>query len=145
MFLLLVGGVADPVRLAIINRIIGASDRGRLSGAERSIISLNGVIAPSVFGLMFAAVVGAGQHALPGRHAVLRCAALMIPGFAITVWALNRSPTATQPTRTRYGTMPVRDGGPLMPMDVKTHVALGLDRPTPMEVNGRSNPTSCRR
>ncbi len=26
-----------------------------------------------------------------------------------------------------------------MPMDVKTHVALGLDRPTPMEVNGRSN------
>ncbi len=26
-----------------------------------------------------------------------------------------------------------------MPMDVKTHVALGLDRPTPPEVNGRSN------
>lgn len=26
-----------------------------------------------------------------------------------------------------------------MPMDVTTHVALGLDRPTPMEVNGRSN------
>ena len=26
-----------------------------------------------------------------------------------------------------------------MPIDVKTHVALGLDRPTPMEVNGRSN------
>ena len=26
-----------------------------------------------------------------------------------------------------------------MPMDAKTHVALGLDRPTPMEVNGRSN------
>jgi len=26
-----------------------------------------------------------------------------------------------------------------VPMDVKTHVALGLDRPAPMEVNGRSN------
>ena len=26
-----------------------------------------------------------------------------------------------------------------MPMDVKTHVALGLDRPVPTEVNGRSN------
>ena len=92
VFLMIVGGVADPVRLAIINRIIGASDRGRLSGAERSIVSLNGVIAPSVFGLMFAAVVGADRRP-SGRHAVLRCRRVMIPGVAITVWALNRSPT----------------------------------------------------
>ena len=26
-----------------------------------------------------------------------------------------------------------------MPMDVETHIALGLDRPTPAQVNGRSN------
>jgi DHA1 family tetracycline resistance protein-like MFS transporter len=99
VFLMIVGGVADPVRLAIINRIIGPSDRGRLSGAERSILNINGVIAPTVFALMFAAVVGAGQHALVVGTPFFVCAALMIPGFAITVWSLNRSPTAADATR----------------------------------------------
>lgn len=93
VFLLLVGGVADPVRLAIINRIIGPSDRGRLSGAERSILSLTGVIAPGAFGLMFAAVVGAGPHAPQVGIPFFVCAAFMMPAFAITVWAVNRSPT----------------------------------------------------
>jgi DHA1 family tetracycline resistance protein-like MFS transporter len=99
IFLLIVGGVSDPVRLAIINRIIGASDRGRLSGAERSIININGVIAPTVFALMFAAMVGAGQHAFEVGMPFFVCAALMIPGFAITVWSMNRSPTAADATR----------------------------------------------
>lgn len=99
VFLLIVGGVAEPVRMAIVNRIIGESDRGRLSGAERSVININGVIAPTVFGLMFAAVVGAGQHAFQVGTPFFVCAAVMIPGFAITVWSLNRSPTSADATR----------------------------------------------
>lgn len=99
VFLLLIGGVAEPVRLAIINRIIGASDRGRLSGAERSIISLNGVIAPTVFGVMFAAVVGAGPLAPRVGIPFFVSAVLMIPALAITLWSVNRSPTAADATR----------------------------------------------
>jgi DHA1 family tetracycline resistance protein-like MFS transporter len=93
VFLMLLGGVAEPVRQAINNRIIGASDRGRLSGSERSIISLNGVIAPTLFALMFAGVASGDPHALAVGAPFFVATILMIAGFGTAVWAVNRSPT----------------------------------------------------
>ena len=99
VFVMIVGGVCEPVRQAIMNRIIGASDRGRLSGSERSIVSLNGVIAPSVFGLLFAAVAGADPHAFSVGSPFFVASALMVAGVAIAVSALNRSRTDADTTR----------------------------------------------
>jgi DHA1 family tetracycline resistance protein-like MFS transporter len=69
--LLVVGGVAEPARLSIINRVIGPSDRGRLSGADRSIVSLTGIIAPGVFAALYASVVGR-SHLRARWYSVLR-------------------------------------------------------------------------
>ena len=99
VFVMIVGGVCEPVRQAIMNRIIGASDRGRLSGSERSIVSLNGVIAPGLFGLLFAAVAGANPHAFSVGTPFFVASMLMVAGVAIAVSALNRSPTTADATR----------------------------------------------
>ncbi|HEY6599561.1 MAG TPA: MFS transporter, partial [Pseudomonadales bacterium] len=64
VFVVVLGGVAAPARLSIVNRIIAPTDRGRLSGAERSVESLTGIVAPGVFAAMFAAVVVAGPHSM---------------------------------------------------------------------------------
>jgi len=92
MFFVVLGGVAEPARLAILNRIVSASERGRLSGANRSIVSLTGLIAPGLFGVMFASVVGAGPEAIQVGTPLFACTALMIGGSAITWWAVNRLP-----------------------------------------------------
>ncbi len=88
---LVIGGVAEPARLSIINRVIGPSDRGRLSGADRSIFSLTGIIAPGVFAAMFAGLVGAGPTALRVGVPLFVCAGLMIVGFVVTLWSVNRT------------------------------------------------------
>ena len=88
---LVVGGVAEPARLSIINRVIGASDRGRLSGADRSIVSLTGIIAPGAFAALYASVVGAGPASTLVGIPFFVCAGLMITGFAVTLWSVNRT------------------------------------------------------
>jgi DHA1 family tetracycline resistance protein-like MFS transporter len=89
--LLVVGGVAEPARLSIINRVIGPSDRGRLSGADRSIVSLTGIIAPGVFAALYASVVGAGPASTLVGIPFFVCAGLMMSGFAVTLWTVNRT------------------------------------------------------
>jgi MFS transporter, DHA1 family, tetracycline resistance protein len=88
---LVVGGVAEPARMSIINRVIGPSDRGRLSGADRSIVSLTGIIAPGVFAALYASVVGAGPSSALVGIPFFACAGLMIMGFAVTLWSVNRT------------------------------------------------------
>ena len=97
MFFVVLGSVAEPARLAILNRIINASERGRLSGANRSIISLTGLIAPGLFAVMFASVVGAGPNATRVGTPFFACTALMIAGLAITFWSVNRLPNQSAP------------------------------------------------
>lgn len=88
---LVVGGVAEPARMSIINRVIGPSDRGRLSGADRSIVSLTGIIAPGAFAALYASVVGAGPASALVGTPFFVCAGLMISGFAVTLWSVNRT------------------------------------------------------
>jgi DHA1 family tetracycline resistance protein-like MFS transporter len=92
MFVVVLGSVAEPARLAILNRIITGSERGRLSGANRSIISLTGLIAPGLFTVMFASVVGAGPKAILVGTPFFVCTVLMVAGFAVTLWSVNRLP-----------------------------------------------------
>jgi DHA1 family tetracycline resistance protein-like MFS transporter len=96
VFVVVVGSVFSPVRLAMVNRIVGPSDRGRLSGAERSVANLAGLLAPGAFAALFAAVVGAGPGALRVGIPFFVCAATMAVGAAITVQSLNlTAPAAT--------------------------------------------------
>ena len=88
---LVVGGVAEPARMSIINRVIGPSDRGRLSGADRSIVSLTGIIAPGAFAALYASVVGAGPTSPLVGTPFFVCVGLMIMGFAVTLWSVNRT------------------------------------------------------
>jgi MFS transporter, DHA1 family, tetracycline resistance protein len=97
VFVTVLGGVAGPARLSIINRVIGPTDRGRLSGAERSVESLTGILAPGAFALMFAAVVGAGPAALRVGTPIFVCAALMVLGLMVTTWSVNRTAAASDP------------------------------------------------
>jgi len=94
IFVVMLGTVSGPVRLAVVNRVVGASDRGRLSGAERSLFSLTGIAAPAVFAPLYAAVVGAGPEALRVGTPLFICAALTVVGLAITVRSLDATPPA---------------------------------------------------
>jgi DHA1 family tetracycline resistance protein-like MFS transporter len=88
---LVVGGFAEPARMSIINRVIGPSDRGRLSGADRSIVSLTGIVAPGAFAALYASVVGAGPTSPIVGVPFFVCAGLMMCGFAVTLWSVNRT------------------------------------------------------
>jgi len=90
IFVVVVGTVYGPVRLAILNRVVGASDRGRLSGAERSLVSLTGISAPAIFAPLYAAVVGAGPQALRVGAPLFVCAALTLAGLVVTVRCMDR-------------------------------------------------------
>ena len=91
VFVVVLGGVAAPARLSIVNRIIAPTDRGRLSGAERSVESLTGIVAPGVFAAMFAAVVAAGPHSMLVGVPVLVGAVLIAGGLFVTVWSVRRT------------------------------------------------------
>ena len=74
MFFVVLGSVAEPARLAILNRIINASERGRLWGpnARRPSASL-GSPARGLFAVMFASVVGAVPNATRVRTPFFAC------------------------------------------------------------------------
>ena len=84
VFVVVLGGVSAPTRLSILNRIVGPSDRGRLSGAERSVVNVTGILAPAAFATLFAAVVGAGPEALRVGTPLFLCAGLMVIGMVVT-------------------------------------------------------------
>ena len=91
VFVVVLGGVAGPARLSIVNRIIGASDRGRLSGAERSVDSLTGILAPAAFAALFAAVVAGPPDSLLVGVPLFVGAALMAVGLLVTIWSVDRT------------------------------------------------------
>jgi len=95
VFVVVLGGVSGPARLSILNRIVGPSNRGRLSGAERSVVSLTGILAPGAFATLFAAVVGAGPESLVAGAPLLICAGLMTLGLAVTASSFDRTSTVT--------------------------------------------------
>ena len=86
------GGVSEPARMAIMNRIIGPSDRGRLSGATRSLISLTGVLAPAPFAALFAIVSRQGPASPWSGAPFYLCGAFVIASLAVMAATLRRRP-----------------------------------------------------
>ena len=89
--LMQLGGVGEPARMAIMNRIIGPSDRGRLSGATRSLVSLAGVLAPAPFAALFAFVSHGGPTSPWSGTPFWLCGVFVIASLAVTMRALRDS------------------------------------------------------
>ncbi len=87
--LMQLGGVGEPARMAIMNRIIGPSDRGRLSGATRSLTSLTGVLAPAPFAALFAFVSRGGPASPWSGTPFYLCGAFVLASLAVTLLTLR--------------------------------------------------------
>ena len=66
MALLCSGVVAGPTQSAIISRLVGGSDQGKLAGATRSLYNVPAIIAPSLFSFVFAEAIVRGGKPLSG-------------------------------------------------------------------------------
>jgi DHA1 family tetracycline resistance protein-like MFS transporter len=83
------GGVAGPAQMAIMNRIIGPSDRGRLSGATRSLTSLTGMLAPAPFAALFAFVSRGGPASPWVGTPFYLCGAFVLASLGVTLLTLR--------------------------------------------------------
>jgi DHA1 family tetracycline resistance protein-like MFS transporter len=88
--LMQLGGVGEPARMAIMNNIIGPTDRGRLSGATRSIFSLTGVLAPAPFAALFALVSRGGPSSPWSGAPFWLCGAFALASLAVTLVTLRQ-------------------------------------------------------
>ena len=88
--LMMVGGVSDPAWMAIMNRIIGPSDRGRLSGSTRSLASLASVLAPAPFAALFALISHAGPTSPWSGAPFFLGGAFLFAGLAVVLVTLRR-------------------------------------------------------
>jgi DHA1 family tetracycline resistance protein-like MFS transporter len=74
--LLALWGFASPSLFGLMSRRVGASEQGRLQGANASITGVANLIGPGLFAQTFAISIGAGRWHLPG--AAFELAALML-------------------------------------------------------------------
>jgi MFS transporter, DHA1 family, tetracycline resistance protein len=88
--LLALWGLEEPASLALMSRSVGASEQGRLQGANSSITGIANLIGPGLFSLTFAFAIGAGREwDLPGAPFLI--AALLLAGSAAVAWRVTRS------------------------------------------------------
>ena len=92
--LLALWGLEEPASLALMSRSVGASEQGRLQGANSSITGIANLIGPGLFSLTFAFAIGAGREwNLPGAPFLI--AALLQAGSAIVAWRVTRPQSLT--------------------------------------------------
>jgi MFS transporter, DHA1 family, tetracycline resistance protein len=88
--LLALWGLANPASLALMSRAVGASEQGRLQGANASISGIANLFGPSLFTLSFAYAIGAGHDwHLPGTPFLI--ATLLVVLAAVTAWRVTRA------------------------------------------------------
>jgi MFS transporter, DHA1 family, tetracycline resistance protein len=78
---LCLGMITNPTQSAIITRLVGASDQGKLAGAQQSLLNIPAIIGPGVFTLIFAASIRAGGRAYSGVPLLLAAGAMMAAGL----------------------------------------------------------------
>ena len=80
--------MAGPASQSLMTRLFRPSDQGQLQGANMSLGSLTGVVAPVVFGSTFAFFVR--HHDLPLPRAPFLLAALLRAAAAAAAWRVAR-------------------------------------------------------
>ena len=83
-------GLAGPAAQALITREVGADVQGRIQGAMASLISLAGIVGPTLYTGAFAAFIGAKAPVeLPGMPWYI-ASALLATALALAVWHRRR-------------------------------------------------------
>ena len=87
-------GLSQPTILALQTRRVSEREQGQLQGANMSVAALAGVVAPIIFGAIYAATVGAkALIAAPGASFAL-AAAVMLAGAVIGAIVARRADAA---------------------------------------------------
>jgi MFS transporter, DHA1 family, tetracycline resistance protein len=89
--LLALWGFASPSALGLMSRRVGASEQGRLQGANSSLMGVANMLGPGLFTQVFALFIGAGSAwQLPGA-AFLLAAGLLLVGVIVALRATSRA------------------------------------------------------
>src|SRR5262249_48009872 len=84
-------GFASSSALALMSRRVGASEQGRLQGANASIMGIANMLGPGLFSQTFAFAIGNGHGwDLPGAPFLL--SALLLAAGLLVAWRATRSP-----------------------------------------------------
>jgi DHA1 family tetracycline resistance protein-like MFS transporter len=82
-------GLEVPACMALMSRLVGSSEQGRLQGAISSVAGIANLIGPFLFTLTFAFAIGSGQSfELPGAPFLIAAALLFFA--AILAWWVMR-------------------------------------------------------
>ena len=88
--LLALWGLEGPACMALMSRHVGASEQGRLQGANASVTGVANLFGPGLFTQVFAVAIDGGRNgALAGAPFVL--AALLIAAAAVLAWFVTRN------------------------------------------------------
>ena len=89
--LLALWGFASPSALGLMSRCVGASEQGRLQGANSSLMGVANMVGPGLFTQVFALFIGTGTAwQLPGA-AFLLAAGLLVVAATVALRATGRA------------------------------------------------------
>jgi MFS transporter, DHA1 family, tetracycline resistance protein len=87
--LLALWGLQNPACLALMSRLVGAEEQGRLQGANASVDGIANLLGPGLFTQVFAFAIGAqGYWHLPGAPFLI--AALLVAFAGVLAWRVTR-------------------------------------------------------
>ena len=82
-------GLEGPACMALMSRLVGASEQGQLQGANASVTGIANLFGPGLFTLTFAFAIGGGrQFNLPGAPFLI--ASLLLAAAAVAAWLATR-------------------------------------------------------
>ncbi len=88
--LLALWGLESPASMALMSRHVGASEQGRLQGANASVTGIANLFGPGLFTQVFGVAVGGGREsALTGAPFML--AALLTAAAGVLAWHVTRN------------------------------------------------------
>jgi MFS transporter, DHA1 family, tetracycline resistance protein len=82
-------GLEGPACMALMSRLVGATEQGQLQGANASVTGIANLFGPALFTLTFAFAIGGGpEFNLPGAPFLI--AALLLVAAAFAAWLATR-------------------------------------------------------
>jgi MFS transporter, DHA1 family, tetracycline resistance protein len=88
--LLALWGLQNPACLALMSRLVGPEEQGRLQGANASVDGIANLFGPGLFTQVFAVAIGEqGYWHLPGAPFLI--AALLVAFAGILAWRITRA------------------------------------------------------
>jgi DHA1 family tetracycline resistance protein-like MFS transporter len=85
-------GLESPACMALMSRLVGGSEQGRLQGANSSVTGIANLFGPALFTQTFAFAIGAGRNwQLPGAPFLIATLLLALAGI-LALWVTRTRP-----------------------------------------------------